>query len=142
MNTKLTHFLKYAYLFYFGGSLYVTIETFWRARSHWTMFVLVGLIFMWLDSMNERWGWDFGLIWQVLIGTVGGTIAEFVCGCIVNLWLKWDIWDYSNLPFNLLGQISLYFTLAWIPLVLIGIILGDLIRWRFFDEEKPRYKLL
>lgn len=106
------------------------------------MFVLVGLIFMWLDSMNERWGWDFGLIWQVLIGTIGGTIAEFVCGCIVNLWLKWDIWDYSNLPFNLLGQISLYFTLAWIPLVLIGIILGDLIRWRFFDEEKPRYKLL
>ena len=30
------------------------------------------------------------------------TAVEFSVGCIVNLWLQWDIWDYSRLPLNLL----------------------------------------
>ena len=38
-------------------------------------------------------------LWQqVLIGAVGITILEFLTGCIVNLWLGWGVWDYSNLP--------------------------------------------
>ena len=31
---------KYIYLAWFGGALYVTLEVFWRSRSHWTMFAL------------------------------------------------------------------------------------------------------
>ena len=31
---------KYAFLAWFGGSFYVTLEVFWRARSHWTTFVM------------------------------------------------------------------------------------------------------
>ena len=37
---------KYTYLAWFGGSLYVTLEVFWRSRSHWTMFVLAALLFL------------------------------------------------------------------------------------------------
>ena len=37
---------KYTYLAWFGGSLYVTLEVFWRSRSHWTMFLLAAFLFL------------------------------------------------------------------------------------------------
>ena len=89
--------------------------------------------------LNEVWQWETGLIRQVLIGTVIATVGEFVTGCIVNLWLGWNVWDYSELPFNILGQITPQFILLWIPIILIAIILDDMLRWKFFREEKPRY---
>ena len=130
---------KYLFLFYFGGSTYCTFVVFVRERSHWSMFLLGGLIFVLVGGMNQVWGWETGLIKQTAAG-VGITLAgEFMTGCIVNLWLGWDIWDYSELPGNLLGQICPQFALLWIPLVLLAIVLDDVIRWRFYGEERPRY---
>lgn len=132
---------KYAYLFWFGGSFYVTLEVIYRQRSHWTMLVLAGLVFIAVGLLNEKWGWETSLILQVLVGTAIATIDEFVTGCIVNLWLGWNVWDYSSLKWNVLGQITPQFILLWIPIILLAIVLDDIIRWRFFNEEKPRYKL-
>lgn len=132
---------KYAFLMWFGGSFYVTLEVFWRKYSHWTMFVLAGIVFIAIGLLNEKWGWETSLILQVLVGTTIATVGEFITGCIVNLWLGLNVWDYSNLPFQLYGQVSLYFTLLWMPIILLAIVLDDLLRWRFFNEEKPRYKL-
>ena len=69
------------------------------------------------------------------------TALEFITGCIVNLWLGWDVWDYSDMPGNLMGQICPQYTLLWAVLVLVAILLDDYIRWRFFGEEKPHYTL-
>lgn len=132
---------KYAYLFWFGGSFYVTLEVIYRQYSHISMLILAGLVFIIIDLLNEIWGWETSLILQILVGTVIATIGEFITGCVVNLWLGLNVWDYSNLPFNLYGQVCLQFTLIWMPIILLAIVLGDVIRWRFFDEEKPRYKL-
>ena len=61
-------------------------------------------------------------IWQqVILGTTIATALEFVAGLILNVWLGLGIWDYSNLPGNVLGQICPQFTLAWAVLVLISI---------------------
>lgn len=117
----------------------MTLEILYRERSHWTMLVLAGLIFIVVGLLNEMWQWDVGLIRQVITGTAIATVGEFVTGCIVNLWLGWNVWDYSELPFNILGQITPQFILLWIPIILIAIILDDIIRWKFFLEEKPRY---
>lgn len=103
------------------------------------MLVLAGLVFIAIGLLNQIWGWEAGLIKQVLVGTTIATISEFIIGCIVNLWLGWNIWDYSDLKFNLFGQITPQFIALWIPITLLAIILDDVIRWRFFDEEKPRY---
>lgn len=130
---------KYAFLFWFGGSFYVTLETLWRERSHWTMLALAGLVFIAIGLLNQIWGWETGLIKQVLVGTAIATIGEFATGCIVNLWLGWNVWSYEGLPFNVLGQICPQFIALWIPIVLVAIVLDDILRWRFFDEEKPRY---
>lgn len=105
------------------------------------MLVLAGFLFIVIGRLNEKWEWDSSFLLQVGIATVISTIAEFLTGCIVNLWLKWDIWDYSNVPFNLLGQICLPYTVLWIFLSAFAIVIDDVIRWRFFGEEKPHYKL-
>lgn len=133
--------LKHAFLFWFGGSFYVTLEIIYRERSHWAMIVLAGIVFLIVGGLNEIWSWDFPLSKQVLIGTTVATVLEFFTGCIVNLWLGWNVWSYEGMWGNILGQICPLFILFWVPLILIAILIDDQIRYRFFDEEKPRYKL-
>lgn len=128
---------KYAFLAWFGGSTYVTLEVFWRARSHWTMFLMASFVFIILGLLNEVW--KISLPSQIFIGTILATVIEFITGCIVNLALHWNVWDYSNLPFNFMGQICLYFTFLWIIVVTAAILLDDLIRWKFFDEDPPHW---
>lgn len=77
---------------------------------------------------------------QMLIGAIVITTLEFVCGCIVNLWLGWNVWDYSNMPFNLLGQICLPFTVIWFFLSAVAVVLDDWIRHILWGEDMPHYK--
>lgn len=134
-------FLKYLFLFWFGGSFYVTLEVLWREKSHWTMLVLAGLVFIIIGLLNELWDWYDSLLKQIIAGTSIATIAEFICGYIVNIWLGWDIWNYENMKWNILGQICPQYILLWIPIVLLAILLDDFIRYFFFDEERPYYNL-
>ena len=96
---------KYLPLFDVGGLLYILLELAWRGWSHWTMFVLCGLCFIGLGLINEVLPWDMPLWQQVLIGACLITVLEFLTGCVVNLWPGWAIWDYSNMPGNILGQV-------------------------------------
>lgn len=136
MNKQL---FKYAFLIWFGGSFYVTLEVFYRQKSHWSMFLLAGIVFIAIGLLNEIWSWETSLCLQVTVGTMTATIGEFVTGCIVNLWLGWNVWDYSELLFNILGQITPQFILLWIPISLLAIVLDDILRYIIFDEELPRY---
>lgn len=133
---------KYLFLFGVGGLLYVMIELIWRGHSHWTMFILGGLCFIYLGLINEVLHWETPLWLQILIGAAGITALEFLTGCIVNLWLGWWVWDYSSMPGNFLGQICPQYMLLWMPVSLVGIVLDDWIRYWKFGEERPHYKLL
>ena len=137
MEMKRYH--KEIILGFIGGLLYIIIELIWRGYSHWTMFVLGGLCFVFLGRINEVIPWNMPLWKQMLIGTAIITGLEFITGCIVNLWLGWNVWDYSNVPFNVLGQICLPYILLWIPISLTGIFLDDYLRHWIFKEEKPHY---
>jgi uncharacterized membrane protein len=66
---------------------------------------------------------------------------EFCCGCIVNIWLKWDIWDYSSEWGNSLGQICPKFSAIWFFVSALAIVIDDYLRWVLFDEEQPHYRL-
>ena len=134
--------LKYYTLGTLGGLIYVFIELMWRGYSHWSMFLLGGICFIALGLINEIIPWEMPLTVQMFIGCVIITALEFITGCIVNLWLGWDVWDYSELPCNLLGQISLKSSVGWYFLSAIGIMFDDWLRYIFFGEEKPRYKFL
>ena len=140
-------------LFLIGGTIYYLIEMMWRGYSHWSMFILGGICFVIMGLLNEhKFSWKDSIVKQAVISALIITTFEFITGCIVNLWLGWEVWDYSELPFNLLGQICLYFSILWIPLSMAGIILDDWIRYLCYlllrkyipgmeIRQKPHYKL-
>ncbi len=125
-----------------GGCAYFAIELLWRGHSHWTMAVLGGICFVLIGGINELFPWEMSLLLQALIGAVVITALEFVAGCILNLWLGLEIWNYSALPLNLLGQICLPFSLLWIIASAGAIVLDDWLRYWLFGEQRPKYYLL
>lgn len=133
--------LKLAALALCGGCLYYAIEMLWRGRSHWTMAVLGGICFVLIGGINEFIPWEMPLTLQGVIGAAIVTALEFVSGLILNVWLGLGIWDYSQMPLNLLGQICLPFTLLWIPLAMCAVVLDDWLRYWFFGEERPTYTM-
>lgn len=108
----------------FGGTLYCLLEVLWRGYSHISMFFLGGGCF-WLMSRIGRMQRPF--YQKILLAVTSVTAAEFLSGLLLNRWLKLEVWDYSNQPFNLLGQICPLFILLWIPLCVAGILLNGLI---------------
>ena len=134
--------LKYCTLGALGGAIYVFIELLWRGYSHWSMFLLGGICFIALGLINEVIPWEMPLTAQMFIGCAIITALEFITGCIVNLWLGWAVWDYSEQPCNLLGQISLKSSVGWYFLSAVGIMFDDWLRYIFFGEEKPNYTII
>ncbi len=133
--------LKLVFLFVAGGLLYNILELFYRGWTHWTMFVLGGLCFVCLGAINEVIPWEMPLWQQMVIGACIITGLEFLTGCMVNLWLGWDVWDYAGFPGNVLGQICPQFFGLWLLVALAGIVLDDCLRYWLFGEERPRYRL-
>lgn len=103
------------------------------------MFVLGGLSFVLIGLINEHFSWDLSIWIQCLIGCIIITALEYVFGLVLNVWLGLGIWDYSNQPFNLQGQICLQFSLVWYILSGGAIFLDDVLRYALFDEEMPHY---
>ncbi len=132
-------FLKNIILAFIGGLFYVGIELLWRGYSHWTMFLLGGLCFLLIGRINEIMPWKMPLWQQVVIGTIIITGLEFITGCVVNLWLEWNVWDYGDMPLNLLGQICVPYMLLWIPVSLGAILTDDYLRYYLFKEKYPNY---
>lgn len=133
--------IKLSVLFAIGGLLYILIELLWRGRTHWTMFIVGGFCFLSVGLINELFEWDMPLIRQMLIAAVWVTIIEFDAGIILNGGYKLNIWDYSNMPFNIWGQVCLPYTILWFFLSLPAIILDDYLRYWIFGEDKPHYTL-
>ena len=122
------HILKHSTLFLIGGSLYYLIETIYKGilhgtGSHWSMFVLGGICFVSVGLINELFTYDLSIIIQCIIGSFLITVLEFITGYIVNIKLGLNVWDYSGLPCNAMGQICLYFTFIWFGLSFLCIIL-------------------
>lgn len=134
--------LKLLVLAVIGGAIYVGIEMLWRGHSHPSMFILGGLCFVSIGLINELFPWELGIVWQALIGGTMVTCLEFITGVIVNIWLKLGVWDYSGLPLNILGQVCLPFCFAWVGLSVVAIVFDDYLRYWFFGEEKPHYKIV
>lgn len=134
--------LKLLVLAVIGGAIYVGIEMLWRGHSHPSMFILGGLCFVSIGLINELFPWDLGIVWQALLGGTLVTCLEFITGVIVNIWLKLGVWDYSGLPLNIWGQVCLPFYFAWVGLSVVAIVFDDYLRYWFFGEEKPHYKIV
>lgn len=134
-------FLKYLFLYMFGGTAYCTIEMLFRGYTYFSMFVVGGICFLICGTLNEVCSWDVLLWHQMFVCSVAITVIEYIAGMILNVVLGLEIWDYSNMPLNLHGQICVPFMIAWFFLSAAGIILDDYLRYWIFKEEKPHYTL-
>ena len=66
MQKTLKLLLKYGFLYCVGGSIYYGIEILWRGFSHWTMFCLAGMCFIFAGLLNEIESWETPFWRQVL----------------------------------------------------------------------------
>lgn len=132
---------KWSILTVTGGVLYSLIETAYRGHTHWTMILLGGICFLGAGLLNELFSKETPLLFQMIAGGIFITVCEFVTGCIVNIELGWNVWDYSDKPFNYLGQICLEYSLYWVILSAAAIILDDFLRYKLFGGRKPQYRL-
>lgn len=121
-------------LFFIYGFMYYIIEVLYRGYSHWSMFFLGGLCGVIIGLLNEK-NKTISVLKQGIYGALIVTILEFIIGYIVNILLGWNIWDYSNVPFNFLGQICLPFTIIWFILSVFCIYLDDFLRKKLFKSE-------
>ncbi|HPE96030.1 MAG TPA: hypothetical protein PLT66_08205, partial [Bacillota bacterium] len=112
-----------------GGAIYCCIELLYRRRTHISMFALGGVCLLLIDALCNRTKVIYRsiLVIKLFVGSAAVTLCEFLTGVVVNLWLKLGVWDYSGLPFNLLGQICPYFSAAWAVLTYPAILIANLI---------------
>ena len=104
------------------------------------MFILGGICLICVGLINEILPWGIYFELQVIIGDCIVLLLEFTTGCIVNIGLGLNVWDYSNMWGNILGQVCPLFAILWLPVIAAAIFLDDWIRWQYLGEEKPRYK--
>lgn len=128
-----------ACLFVFGGISYCLIEIMWRGHTYFSMDIVGGFCFLGIGLLNNFVEWDMPLRAQMFLSAAIVTCTEFIAGLILNVWLGLGIWDYSNLPCNVMGQVCLLYSFLWFVLSLPAIFMDDFIRWKVFKEEKPHY---
>ena len=104
-------------LFPLGAAGYYVLEIAFRGYSHWSMALCGGLCICLIYLANRRFS-RLPLPLRAAIGATIITAVEFVAGCILNLWLEWNVWSYESLPYNLLGQIAPTFSALWFMLCL------------------------
>ena len=88
------------------------------------MMIAGGLAFVLFSIVSERLRGKNILVKAAVCG-LGVTAIEFVFGVIFNLWLKMNVWDYSYMPLNILGQICPVFTLMWVGLAIAFLPFAD-----------------
>lgn len=138
MNDK----VKFTILFYVGFTTYITIETLFRGYSYPLMGLDGAICFILFDKINEVLSWDMDLFLQGCIGSVLVTISELLIGLSLQYLHLPTMWDYSGMWLNFKGIICLPFSLLWIVLACIGIILADCINYYLIcNGDRPVYRL-
>ena len=125
-----------------GGMIYFSIELAYKGDSHFSMFITGGAAFLLIGGINSYFDRNMPLIKQMLLSAVIITLLEFISGVIVNIGLNLNVWDYSHIPFNCMGQICPRFFFIWFVISLPGIVLDDFFRYRMFGEKMPKYVIL
>lgn len=137
MKTKL--FLKNMALFVIFGALYYGLECLWKGYpTHWTIFLLGGIVGFLIGDINGKIHWKMPFFQQCTIGMGVAIFSEAVAGIILNIILKLNVWSYQRMAF-FWNQCSLPFCVIWLFLSAACIILDDFLRWKLFGEEKPHY---
>ena len=117
---------KYGLLFILGAVGYAAMETIWRGHTHWSMMIAGGLCFI-LFSLAAEALRGRSILLKAVTCAVGVTAIEFIFGVVFNIYLGMGVWDYSHVPFNIMGQICPMFSLLWVGIAIAFLPLADAI---------------
>lgn len=114
--------MKYVTVFLLGATGYSGLEVLWRGYTHWTMSITGGFCFLIIFLLNDILVSE-SILFRCFAGACVITAVELIVGITVNMILRWNVWDYSSIPFNLMGQICLPYSVLWfflcVPVVFI-----------------------
>ena len=116
--------LKEFIIFIIFGLMYVTIELLYRGHTHYSMFIVGGICGVFIGLINDNTP-DMPLLPQCVLGAVIITVIELLTGLFLNVYLGLNVWDYSNQPFNFMGQICPQFCIIWCILSILVIRIDD-----------------
>lgn len=82
------------------------------------------------------------IIIQSLIGTLIVLTVELLSGLVFNVLLGCNLWDYSHLRFNILGQICPQFAIVWFFLMPLAIWLEDRLQYYILLNEQYKNQII
>ena len=130
-----TKHLEYPSIFLTGGIVYMLLEILWRGYSHWSMGVCGGLCFLGIYFIeNSRY--NLPLYLKSFFCCLFITFNEFITGYIVNISFGWNVWDYSNMPYNFMGQICLIYSIFWLLLSIPALKIASLMKKYLFSPKE------
>lgn len=119
------------------GAAYVTIELLWRGYSHPSMLIVGGLCGVLVGLLNQYPRFFRAPVFvQSIIGAGIVLVVEFISGCVLNLWLGLNVWDYSGQFGNVLGQVCVLYAVLWVLLMPFAIWAEDTGRWLIYSWDK------
>ena len=113
-----------------GAVGYALLEIIWRGYTHPTMIVAGGVCFLAFSYISEKMS-GVPLLIKAFCAALTVTAVELTFGLIFNLGLGMNVWNYSGMPLNLLGQICPTFSLLWVGIALIFVPLSERINRAF-----------
>ena len=123
-------------VFSIGAVGYSLLEILWRGNTHWTMTLAGGICFAGIHLSNI-YARSLSIWKKCFLGSVLITIVELFTGIVVNLWMRWNVWDYSGQWMNFLGQVCPLFSFFWFVLTFPLLFLSNRIN-RFFQAHSLR----
>lgn len=121
---------KYFTFFVIGGIGYALVELIWRGRTHWTMMIAGGICFISFSVISELFR-EKPILYKAALCSLTVTTVELVFGVVFNIIFKMNVWNYSNMPLNLLGQICPLYSLLWGGLSLLVLPIAQLLNEKF-----------
>lgn len=117
-------------LFCTGALGYGFLEVLWRGYTHWSMLCAGGICFVFFGKVCDKMK-KANLVLKGLVCGTFITLIELIFGIIFNIILKKNVWDYSKLPLNFLGQICIIYSAFWCVLSMVFIPLAQYIKNSF-----------
>ena len=114
---------KRCYFIFITGALgYCLLEILWRGYTHPSMGIAGGLCLIGIYYISK---FRYSRLLRAFFSTLLITTTELIFGFILNIILNLNVWDYSQTPFNFMGQVCLPFSLLWFVLSYVLILIID-----------------
>lgn len=117
---------KEGLIFLTGSCAYPTLEMIWRGRTHYSMALAGGVCLYLINKVCCEKMQGKHISSRCVAGSAIITGIELATGLVFNDLMGCNVWDYSNMPMNIMGQVCLPYSLLWCGLSLPAMALCEI----------------